>query len=297
MRTLYLLGAGASAAESNITYHKENRLKYIPTVASFPYAIEFLLSRQTYEIDGQRKNLYMLKDLNPELSSYLENLLKGTKKFGTPDTYAKSLLLKYGPKSKEYRFTKLAISFVIQAIQIVTGVDPRYYQFFSALLNFKSPSEGNLHEDVFIATWNYDLQLNESLTSLLGVGPKEIVKSGINFHGNKPENNSESFLGNSKRIFRINGYAGSVIVGENGDRHQDFSEDLSSFYNSAESIEIRMKNLVVNYNSENVAKDEFFINFAWDKNEASKQEIAGLEELAKKIECLVVILFQSTIER
>lgn len=289
MKTLYLLGAGASASNTNIIYAKEKKLQYIPTVASFPDAIEFLLETQIIEIDGKSRVINFLESLNIKLKEYLRMLLKGTKAFGTPDTYAKSLLLKHGPNSEQYCYTKMAISFVIQAIQAITTVDPRYYQFFSALLYYNRPTEGKLHEHVYIATWNYDLQLNESLTSLLGVQPKDVIKSGINFHGIRSKEREYDEVVHEKRIFRINGYAGSVIIGNSSESHQDFQDELNTFYDRNQNMDEKMKSLVNYYNSENAHSNQFFINFAWDENNASKSEINGLEAIAETIKCLVVI--------
>ncbi|TGK45527.1 hypothetical protein [Leptospira bouyouniensis] len=282
MRTLYLLGAGASAAESNIGFG-DKRIPYIPTVIRFPEAIDFLLTSNLFPYFTVATGNYITNWLNKDIQKDLKLLKNGTISFGTPDTYAKSILLSHGPKSDEYWNTKRAISFVIQAIQIFTSVDPRYFQFFSALLNYENPKQASLNENIFIATWNYDLQLNQSLTSLLGVLPNGVLESKINFHGKK---NNQSGL---KKIFRINGYAGGVLVGKDGEHHQDFGGEVDSFYNTTERDIDRLDGLIKFYNSANAQKNEFFINFAWDKNEASRREISDLIELAKTIECLVVV--------
>ncbi|TGL35593.1 hypothetical protein [Leptospira perdikensis] len=272
MKTLYILGAGASAGKSRTSE------QCIPTVAEFPKSISKILNHSTRKVRNKEPKL------SKETYQALLQFSEGCIEFGTPDTYAKSIFLSKG-EGKEYQQVKMMISFIVKISQLMNGVDPRYFQFFSALLDYEKPNVGHLNDDIYLATWNYDLQINEALIRLLSVAPHDLLDSNIYFHGLR----YTDYVGKipKQKIFRINGYAGSI----NNDLHGDFDSELNLFYDHSIDKNTKINSEILAFENnfkkkENITQN---IKFAWDSFNKQNKEIESLKLIANQISCLVII--------
>lgn len=263
MKTLYLLGAGASA-------------NAIPTVPDMEQNIRSWTKAFGY---GLAEGFVAKLNFSPNtrLISKFEWLANGVKEFGTPDIFAKSLLL--SKKKEDYRIAKITLATYLLLEQCKNKVDKRYFGFFSALID-RNEDSGNLtiHHSLKIATWNYDLQITEALMSLTSLTEKEtnlrILKSSDALTGTE----------NSNQLFRLNGYAGCEIIGEDKS-----SNNLSNAYFNLPNDNRhpdKIQNLFLTWLDNNI---DINFNFAWDNSVTTKKERDGFFSSIHDIEVLVII--------
>lgn len=199
---------------------------------------------------------------------------------GTPDIFAKSLFLQN--KTNEYISLKRALSFYLTFLQINENpfqtIDPRYIGFFSALMEKESNNKAKLHQDLKIATWNYDLQLPLSLSILLGMDlPRVHDHIGEIYHSVF----SKSM--NPGKLFRLNGYAGSYLLKKeiNGNILEHIFADSLDHHDRI--------NKLIEIFEELRGQGDPFLNFAWDTDPIIIQERKKFFESLENVKVIVVI--------
>ncbi|GBF44371.1 hypothetical protein LPTSP2_36740 [Leptospira ellinghausenii] len=263
MKTLYLLGAGASANTISTVPKMEDSIR--SWTKSFGYG---LAERYSTPISFSPDNILIEK---------FEWLANGVRDYGTPDIFAKSLLL--SKKYQEYKIAKITLATYIVLEQSIKKVDKRYFGFFSALINFNEESSNvTFHPEIKIATWNYDLQITEALMSLTNFKESEvnsILLKTSDLHSNTPSKN---------QVYRLNGYAGAEFFG-----NDILSNSLSAAYfhlpNESRHPE-KIQKLFLEW-----LKSEADLNFhfAWDSHEPIKNQREKFFADISDTEVLVVI--------
>ena len=159
----YLLGAGAS-------------VKSIPAVGDFnnhirmyadPGAAWSLQKSIRSALGESEEGGRMIKRLSE--GPWIQDLnaaYEGAQRFGTVDTYAKSLSFQQDPGKLE--MLKRSIDLTISLSEARKGADPRYFAWLSALMNCDSES-GRIHfaPGINILSWNYDNQIELALAELI----------------------------------------------------------------------------------------------------------------------------------
>ncbi|TGL97952.1 hypothetical protein [Leptospira jelokensis] len=263
MKTLYLLGAGASA-------------NAIPTVAKMEQSIRSWTKSFGYGLAAEFvKELYFSP--KPELINKFEWLANGVREFGTPDIFAKSLLL--SKKMEDYRIAKATLAAYLLLEQCKNKVDKRYFGFFSALTDINEHSSKIMfHNSIKIATWNYDLQITEALMSLTSFTERE-----ANLHLLKTSD-LLPIPETKNKLFRLNGYAGCEIYATD-----ITSNNLSKAYFDV-PIESRhpehIQDMYLNWLGNNT---DINFHFAWDNSVPAKQEREALFSNIGDSEVLVII--------
>ncbi len=174
----YLLGAGASYNACPIL---ENQAEMMIEVASKEISRLNIMRASDgvwMNYDFKDKKYLNISNKNEyQILWYIGYFGEKAKEFGTIDTYAKKLNL--NQEWNEYKLLKMSVSiffdlwenFYYQQFYISEGnyfnkIDNRYKSLFSVLLN---ENNGNieLNSDFKFLTWNYDLQLEETLNLFL----------------------------------------------------------------------------------------------------------------------------------
>lgn len=186
------MGAGASA-------------NAIPTVTDMEQSIRSWTKSFGYGINGRQISQFNFSP-NDKLAEKFEWLANGVRDYGTPDIFAKSLLL--SKKYKEYKISKITLATYLVLEQCKRKVDKRYFGFFSALMDYnEGPPNVTFHPDIKIATWNYDLQITEALMSLTNYKENEVnsnILKTSDLQSDPPSKN---------QVYRLNGYAGAEFYG------------------------------------------------------------------------------------
>ncbi|PJD98838.1 MAG: hypothetical protein CK427_16725 [Leptospira sp.] len=275
METLYLLGAGASAGKIN-NYLSENE-EYIPTVSNFQIRLKSDLSR--IQSLAEDKDSVWSK-ISKSLIDDLILLHNGIVNMGTPDIFAKSLYLQ-GNK-KDYTSVKRALSFYLTYLQLkenlLETIDPRYIGFFSATIEKKTHKPVQLHPDIKIATWNYDLQIPLSLSVLLNMDLPRVHDYISDMYHLKLSQSE-----NPGKIFRLNGYAGSYLFG-----NQINGCYLEDIFDQNKNLNDKIAKLIEIFD-ELRAKGDPFLNFAWDTDPIIIQERNKFFESLQNVKVIVVI--------
>lgn len=262
MKTLYLLGAGASA-------------NVVPTVQEMKENFE-----KIFDLPFQSSTL---RDKMPtELLSDLKFLSSGIREYGTPDIFAKKAYL--SNQTTEYLKIKRALSYYLMMIHIFRGIDSRYYAFLSALIEKRS-NHYKLHQEVLVATWNYDLQFASALCNLTN---KTI--DYLNDRFDKLTDDAFAPPNTSKQFFRLNGYAGSHLYFNNSPDASISGEAFGFIYENI-SQEEKLKKLFDLYNHFKAKESNIRYNicFAWDKKETDHPSKEDLFDSISDVEILVVI--------
>ncbi|TGL06707.1 hypothetical protein EHQ43_09935 [Leptospira bouyouniensis] len=262
MKTLYLLGAGASAT-------------VVPTVQEMKENFE-----KIFDLPFQSSTL---RDKMPtELLSDLRFLSSGIREYGTPDIFAKKAYL--SNQTTEYLKIKRALSYYLMMIHIFRGIDSRYYAFLSALIEKRS-NHYKLHQEVFVATWNYDLQFASALCNLTN---KTI--GYLNDRFDKLTDDAFAPPNTSKQFFRLNGYAGSHLYFNNSLDASISGEAFGFIYENISQEEklTRLFDLYDHFKSKE-SDIKYNICFAWDKRETDHPSKEDLFDSISEVEVLIVI--------
>lgn len=169
MKITYLLGAGASAQVLPLIKDQENK-PGLPTRLIEFYERRQVLFRENSDWDVQKMEDYM-------------QIVKLSKKFGTPDLLAK-FLLETG-QDEQYHFLKQLLSkyfLEVEGLDNETGntidknnIDPRVIQFLTTI-----SSNSCLPQHVKMISWNYDTQIERGARKLKHAsGKNEVIE---NFH-------------------------------------------------------------------------------------------------------------------
>lgn len=207
-KVVYLLGAGASYGKrkdpEELTNDDVSLIEEgLPIVSEINEEIEYVIGIiDSIELDDGNYRLMGKKcevnDLKEELISGFEWMLKESSRHATLDTFAKKLYLKNDKNN--YGRLKFLLSSFFFLEQHLHPYDKRYDTFFANILN----KDYALPNDIFLMTWNYDVQLDMAYREYNELGLPMVAP---------PE--TRRIVPNS-RVFKINGSANFY-----GQNHQD----------------------------------------------------------------------------
>lgn len=272
-KVVYLLGAGASYGKrsDDPAALGASRIKEgLPVVNEINDEIDVVIQwlnsancpEDTYKYEIGHQALFF--DRMKELLTEEFKWLKGESiKHATIDTFARTLLLK-GEYTDYVKLKYLLCTFFIIE-QTIHPSDKRYDAFFANVLN----EYGDMPDDIYIMTWNYDCQLNlvmrEYANSLLYVYEPSDSMSHID----------------KAKVFKINGSASYHNAGILVPQVLTAKERISL-------IQRIFRQYVI------VAKQAFqsdgslYLHFAWEKD-IFENEKTHLFNHIKDAEALVVI--------
>ena len=197
-KVVYLLGAGASYGKridpeeltaDDVSLIEEglpivNEINgEITNVINWIYATELL--EKSYSFKDKECSAEVLRD---ELVAGFEWMQDKSTQHATIDTFAKKLYLK---GDDEYGRLKFFLSSFFIVEQHIHPYDKRYDAFLASILN----SDMNIPDDIFVMTWNYDVQLDIAYRDYQECGLPMCVP---------PETGD---VNKKARVFKINGSA------------------------------------------------------------------------------------------
>lgn len=265
----YILGAGASA----------NALPIVKSRKGHPGMAD--------AFEKLAKDLWENKLLSPKAKPVAEQicnnlmwLAEGTRKFGTPDTFAKYVaLLQPGSLSK----LKEALTCFFQIEQFVNlKTDERVLIFLTTLMNRKI-----FPENVHILNWNYDMQIQigasifqeEEVDYQNHVWSKKLPL--IDYYPQYGPNLSPQIINNLSMV-HLNGIAGYYLAKDN-------STILNTKYTKSKLDDI-------NQLLETIIALEFdchnLLTFAWEAEIGGKSVTSAIrhaKDMVKETEYLVII--------
>ena len=269
----YLLGAGASYGKRNdasMDSGVSRIIEGLPVVNEIndeiDAIIEWMNSFECLE-DSYRYEVYDKKysfdDMKNLLGKEFRWLKEESTKHATIDTFARTLLLR-GEYSSYVKLKYLLSTFFIIE-QAIHPFDKRYDTFFANVLN----EYGDMPDDIYIMTWNYDCQLNlairENSNSLLYVYEP-----------------SDSLSHNAKaQVFKINGTAGYHNAGILVPRNLT-EKNVTSL------VQRIFRQYVIVANRAFQSDGSLYLHFAWEKN-VFEEVSPHLFSKIKDAEVLVVI--------
>lgn len=198
-KIVYLLGAGASfgkridpeeSTTDDVSLIKEG----LPIITEINEEIEYLIGViNSMELDD---GIYKLRgkkcavdDLKEELICGFEWMLEESSRHATIDTFAKKLYLK--GDNENYARLKFFLSSFFMLEQNLHPYDKRYDTFLANILNKDLALPNNL----FLMTWNYDVQLDIAFREYSKIGLSMVCPT-----------ETRRFDTNSK-VYKINGSA------------------------------------------------------------------------------------------
>lgn len=198
-KVVYLLGAGASYGKrkdpDRLTMDDVSLIEEgLPIVSEINEEIEYVIGViNSIELDDDDLNLMGKKckidDLKEELINGFEWMLNESSRHATIDTFAKKLYLKNDINN--YGRLKFILSSFFLLEQHLHPYDKRYDTFFANVLD----KDLALPNDLFLMTWNYDIQLD--------IAYREYNKTGLSMVA-PPETQR---IDPNSRVFKINGSA------------------------------------------------------------------------------------------
>lgn len=269
-KVVYWLGAGASC-------------QALPIVGEMPNAFR----NQPYWV----LNVYPKAQGAPWFNRYREQMGKyavAAEKYGTIDTYARSLFLL--KKHDELADLKLHLSmyFLIeQAVETKTyrqgnqppneyskpdQIDKRYMTWLAQVLD----NDAVIHPRVRIISWNYDLQVEHAIGLYHGLSNLSKVHEAERFGVYPALEHSDDKPMDKPALIHLNGIAGQAVI--NNSTKALYDELISG------NPEDYLKHLFERYDGYNTRERTMLhamsdtFNFAWEDNKKSKTGI----ELAKK---------------
>ena len=272
-KVVYLLGAGASYGKRNdaVTESGVSRIiEGLPVVNEINDEIDVVINWLNcaecpedtcqYEVGNQTLSFDGMKELLTEDFKWLK---EESAKHATIDTFARTLLLK-GEYSDYVKLKYLLCTFFIIE-QTIHHSDKRYDAFFANILN----EYGDIPDDIYIMTWNYDCQLNlvmrEYSNSLLYVYEPSDAMSHLD----------------KAKVFKINGSASYHNAGILVPRNLTAKEKISLIQRFFRQYVIVAKRAFQSDGS-------LYLHFAWEKD-IFENEKKHLFNHIKDAEALVAI--------
>ncbi len=269
-KVTYLIGAGASAKALPMVKGEEGIAVKL---------IEFAENLKANSLIEPKFKIYVNL-----LAESLIWIAEGSKKFGTPDTFAKFLFLK--EKSNLSKF-KQALSFYFDFEQLINNrLDDRVLPFFTSIMNTTIfPS------NVKILSWNYDCQFQLN-SEVFGSEKFDFLPGGATGHtppfityypsiGKEFHVNHDSADMNEYTMVHLNGVAGYYM-------QEKVQYIFNDFINQKP---ISINELIKSYFS--FDSKNYLISFAWEHNTEFDYYIRKRVEIAKQIikdsDVLVVI--------
>jgi hypothetical protein len=270
----YLLGAGASAQCLPVVKQIPDKLQEF---IDFLEAPEHTLSKKdTFStLEGSRTKL----DHQGELISDLKELKTQSRSHASIDTYAKKLIVRRD--LKQLRRLKSCLTCFFSYIQYLTPPDSRYDSFFASIID----SDGHIQfpEKLNILSWNYDSQLEISLSEFSGDNTHFQNQSLLNVYPGR----APSFLPPLEKfsVVKLNGTAtsiynksnmlfGPILKETHTDNHFDLIESLVLIYSKLILHDFALSPL---------------LSFAWEKESVNTDGLNFALQRVKQSETLVVI--------
>jgi hypothetical protein len=266
---LYYLGAGASANAIPVIAHLKDRVEEIK-----------LYLDKLYKTNNNSIKVDLLGGLNEVIES-LSFLIVGANKFHSIDTYAFSLY-RANRRRNEYENLKKALIVYFSLEQMLLDIpgddywqqiDQRYQSLISTHLQFNK-SKSTMLSPLHVITWNYDVQIELTLSLLQGIGHLNDVKEKFNIHPNKHSYNASTdlmFDDSQFNIIKLNGNAfidtslelGGKVSGLDGMLHPHSNEQKLNYFLDIYSKEYTNKGGA----GHNANK---YFNFAWEDDELNE---------------------------
>ena len=269
-KVTYLLGAGASVGA-------------VPAVGKFNLALSTLATareQQSFEaliglgiLDGNEKDAALQQMQSYRWPEKLQSAAQMAARFGTVDTYAKSLSLKQ--QNNLLIDLKHCIDLTITLKQAERGVDPRYYGWLSALMNRNQQNgEVSFPPGINILSWNYDNQIEMALADLLH------PRLGLALQ-------SEEFIASEIVNFpfyhKLNGRSGGLSTRLGAQGHERVVEMLLNAQEYGEDL----RNEIAGHVAGQKIHPQPNISFAWDGRFESNKD--AIREAVATTEILVVV--------
>lgn len=198
-KVVYLLGAGASFGKrkdpeelsmDDVSLIEEG----LPIITEINKEIEYIigvinsvdLDDGNYKLRGKR---CAVDDLKEELISGYEWMLNESSRHATIDTFAKKLYLK--GDNENYARLKFLLSSFFMFEQNLHPYDKRYDTFLANILN----KDLALPNDLFLMTWNYDVQLDIAFREYSEIGLSMVCPT------------ETRRLDTNSKVYKINGSA------------------------------------------------------------------------------------------
>lgn len=221
-----------------------------------------------------------LRALRPELVEDLRFLDKGIKDYGTPDIFARKAYL--SNNLDEYEKIKRTLCFYLILIQLINGVDKRYYAFLAAVID-RIGSDYSIRENLKIATWNYDIQLISALSELtsqnISVLNQKFGPLTDSLHSAKLKRNL---------FFRLNGYAASSFFMD-GNQKYVTADAFDFIYNQKTNPSEKVIDLNKLFLASKNGEYLFNIRFAWENESSFERDLKDTINSISDTEILVVI--------
>ena len=256
-RIVYVLGAGASYGKrldpDEMTADDVSEIEEgLPVVNEICDEIDYVIGWLcNADIAVAESNYtYMGKncsadELRQELINGFEWLAVETSRHATIDTFAKKLYLK--KDSNNYGRLKYLLSTFFIVEQYLHPYDKRYDAFFANILN----TEVGIPKDIFVLTWNYDVQLD--------IAFRDYNEFGLSMFNPQEGNNRPK----SARVFKINGSA---------NYHGDNQLDSRVYLKKGDSdlMALILKHLSLTTKNGYYSTGTTDLLFAWEKEEFDK---------------------------
>ncbi len=283
----YYLGAGASFNSNPILEKQAEMMIYVAT--------EELIKRPfNNEIERENGIYYNFND--SEYQKIPENNKDqilwhigyfGTKaiEYNTIDTYARKLFL--NNEIEKLELLKMSISVFYDLFEnyknrydpkkLYSKIDNRYKSLFSLLLNKVDENKIELHNNIKIITWNYDLQL-EKTYKLFKENGDNLDYNQINEELKFKSTNNKS----SNDIFHLNGYHGflSNNLPEKNEVNLGKIENFEDFWESRQLLFDSVKNKYLSYDN--------YIKYAWE-HKTNDGFFENVKKVMNNTDVLVII--------
>lgn len=213
-KVVYLLGAGASYGirQELETMDDVSRIvEGLPIVNEINDELRFIIGRledadfeeKQYKLWGKECDNY---DVKHELIDGFEWLLKESNRHATIDTFAKKLYLK--GERNDYGKLKFLLSTFFLLEQTLHPYDKRYDTFLANILS----SDLNIPDDIYVMTWNYDVQFDLAYREYNQCGISMCVPPETR---NTPRNSKLFKLNGSANYYGINNIDSSLCLNDN----------------------------------------------------------------------------------
>jgi hypothetical protein len=288
MEFTYLIGAGASAQTipviSNFASELFNFANYIENSNIFDTTFP-----SSYQTDASPLSLRV------DLIDDIKWLANECTLHSSVDTFARKLYL--SNRNIELLKLKTIVSEFLLIKQIKNGIDKRYDAFFAALLE-KDNNGLKLPSNIKIASWNYDKQIEYSISQFLNHSQNNIIENFIQL---SPREEGTGYEPNSFCLFKLNGTVGGTISNNNSfiplqidyNLHRDKLNDEieKSIILGILQRYFFIKQRIIHYGSHpNDQRDDYpTIIYSWERNSIFDRVRLNAMNATKNTEILVII--------
>ncbi|WP_208861251.1 hypothetical protein, partial [Leptospira neocaledonica] len=263
-KTLYLLGAGASA----------NCIPTVGGISSEMMALDRMVFTSSIKDNGSIKNVFFSDLLAKEFVEDCRWLGENGLSHGTIDVYAKKLYLKN--EKEKLQKLKLTLSFYLLFKQMHMSHDVRYDVFLTTIMKLNN-GKIVIPDEIVIGTWNYDNQVLIALLNILGLFEPSYALEFLDIH---PWHSNVHSKNQRPKLFHSNGMAG-------------FATSAFGSVDYYHLIWKRFNNDSVNeFNKiyrEIAPGANFTIHFAWENEDVVERVRSSFFNEITQVETIVVI--------